>query len=96
MIPCDPKEYQHLLYDKRKFKGRVEDNISMGSYHFYILNSASPKEQSQGGRNHYHVALLFTGELVCVNNGYYSTWRAHRGKNELYIGEGVVHHNEYW
>lgn len=94
MKPCDPKEYQHLLYDKRKFKGRVEDSISMGSYHFYILKSAPPEEQSQVRRNHYHVALLFTGELVCVRNGYISLNLAQ--ENALYIGEGVVHHNEYW
>lgn len=94
MIPCDPKEYQHLLYDKRKFKGRAEDSICMGKYYFYIKKSTSPEEQSPN-RSHYHVALLNTGELVCVRNGYPSTVFS-VGKDELYIGEGVVHHNEYW
>lgn len=96
MIPCDPKEYQHLLYDKRKFKGRIDDSSCAGKYHFYIKKSASPEEQSGGGRKHYHVALLNTGELVCVNNGYFSTARFSVGGDELYIGMGVVHHNEYW
>ena len=95
MTPCDPKEYQHLLYDKRTFKGRVEDSAWQSRYHFYILKSASPEKQALGG-DHYHVALLNTGELVCVNNGYFSTARFSVGGDELYIGMGVVHHNEYW
>ena len=96
MILCDPKEYQHLLYDKRKFKGRIEYSAVPDRYHFYILKGTSPEEQSGGGRKHYHVALLNTGELVCVNNGYFSTTRFSVGGDELYIGMGVVHHNEYW
>ncbi len=94
MIPCDPKEYQHLLYDKRQFKGRVDNSSCAGKYYFYIKKSASPEEQSPS-RSHYHVALLNTGELVCVRNGYPSTMFS-VGKDELYIGMGVVHHNEYW
>jgi hypothetical protein len=94
MTPCDPKEYQHLLYDKRKFKGRVNDSSCVGRYHFFILKSKSPEEQSSG-HNHYHVALLNTGELVCVNNGYPFIMDGVK-KDRLYIGEGVVHHNEYW
>lgn len=91
----DPKEYQHLLYDKRKFKGRVDASSCVGRYHFYILKSKSPEEQSPG-HSHYHVALLNTGELVCVNNGYFSATRISVGNDKLYIGEGVVHHDEYW
>lgn len=95
MIPCDPEKYRHLLYDKRKFKGRIEYSAVPDRYHFYILKSKSPEEQSPG-HSHYHVALLNTGELVCVNNGYFSTSRFSVGGRELYIGMGVIHHNEYW
>ena len=95
MIPCDPKEYRHLLYDKRKFKGRIENSSCVGRFHFYILKSVSSEEQSRGEHNHYHVALLNTGELVCVDNGYSFIMDGVR-KDKLYIGEGVVHHNEYW
>lgn len=94
MTPCDPKEYQHLLYDKRKFKGRTDDSSCVGRYHFYILKGASPEEQSPGRTVHYHVALLNTGDLVCVNNGHLFI-QERVGKGKLYIGEGVVHHDEY-
>jgi len=94
MTPCDPKEYQHLLYDKKKFKGLVKDFDYIGRrYHLYILKDRSPEEQFYL-HGYYHVALLDTGELVCVNNGHVSHPRFE--ENALYIGDGVIHHDEYW
>lgn len=90
MIPCDPKEYQHLLYDKRKFKGRIEDSTDFNKYHFNILPNKSAEEQHPAFP-WYYVVLLDTGELVCVHGRRFSP-----DKDLLYIGMGVIHHNEYW
>jgi hypothetical protein len=90
----DPKEYQHLLYENRKFKGRVENYKSRVRYCFYILKNVPHEAQRPIDGKRYHVALLDTGELVCVNLGY--TYQPLTGDKEVYIGTGVVHHDEYW
>ena len=93
--PCDPKEYAHLLYERRLYKnGRVE-NVSDGTrYYFYIKKEASSEEQYVYGLKKYHVALLNTGELVCTNGGWRNKDRADKGL--ICVGEGVVHHDEYY
>jgi len=89
--PVNPKEYQHLLYENRKFNGRRKRPLYSSTWFFYILKDKSSEEQQKDER--YHVALLDTGELVCVHNGYlYRTNEV----DKIYIGTGVVHHDEYW
>ena len=91
--PCDPKEYSHLLYERRLYKnGRIEKGNDK-SYYFYIKKGKPSEDQDETSRK-YHVALLYTGELVCVSNG----WAAqlYNPNSELYIGKGIFHHNEYY
>lgn len=90
----DPKEYQHLLYENRKFKGRVVNHGFSSTYYFYVFKDKSSEEQQRGGSKSYHVALLDTGELVCVHCGYMYQTSVMGGT--VYIGMGVVHHDEYW
>jgi hypothetical protein len=90
--PVNPKEYQHLLYENRKFNGRRKRSLYSSTWFFYILKDKSSEEQQKDER--YHVALLDTGELVCVRCGYLYPPSVSGGA--VYIGTGVVHHDEYW
>ena len=93
--PCDPKEYAHLLYERRLYKnGRIEKGDINISYYFYIKKERLSEDQDGSSRK-YHVALLYTGELVCVNNGWIDRL-VRIPDDELYIGEGIFHHNEYY
>lgn len=96
MQKADRKIYEHLLYDKRKYKNTrvaVVNNV-LGEWEFFINPSRDCESQllTMERKIRYHVALLDTGDLVCVKSGY----RSHAGGYGLvYIGKGVYHHDEY-
>ena len=88
-------DYSQWLYENRKYKGGRKEKFTLNkTYHFYCKKYVDTEHQSSSPRN-YHVALLDTGELVCVNCGYGGIL-GNTDSEYIYIGTGIVHHDEYF
>lgn len=83
----DREVYKHLLVTDIPKNAR--EHRTTVSYHMYI-KKGDRKAQINGGVN--LVALLYTGDLVYIFNGY--GVKIVDCPELIYVGEGFVHHKE--